>query len=138
MESMIHMNKLDGESYPKNSINHKEHPEHDSPGFLVRAVRQGYYGVAMREPGDVFKIQYARHFSDVNDDYLNGLGWMEKVDDKSSKRRAGSVDQSPRGAKPASRDPNGDLRAKAMEKVDQMTEESMAEDRARAEEADVI
>lgn len=126
--------------YPKDSINHVEHPDHNKPGFQVRATSRGYYGLAIREPGDVFKIQYARHFADCRDEKLGdanrgGLGWMERVDGQSSTKRSKSHEQEYRGAKPPPADPSE--RERKMKSVDQMTEDSMAEDKAKAE-ADVI
>lgn len=113
----------------------KTDKDYDEPGFLVRAVEKGYYGVAMREPGDVFKISFARHFADVNDKRWNGLGWMERVEGKGSKRQAVDQDNQPRGAKPPP--PPPEEREQRMSQVDKMAEEVMAEEAAKAE-ADVI
>lgn len=109
--------------------------EYDKPGFLVRAVAQGYYGVAMRVPGDVFKIQFARHFADANDKSLNGLGWMERVENKNSRRQVADSEMQPRGAKPPP--PPPEEREQRMSQIDKMAEETMAEESEKAE-ADVI
>ena len=132
------MNRLPG-GYPETSINNKKHPEHNKPGFLVRATSKGYYGLAMREPGDVFRIAYARHFADCNDADLSGLGWMEKVESasKAQKRQADvDVQQGKRGAKPPPRDPAE--RDRRMAETDAMAEEASQEDKDLKAEADVI
>lgn len=117
--------------YLKDSINHKDHADHDKPGFVVRATAKGYYGLSMREPGDIFRIQFARHFADCNDPNLLGLGWMEKIDGHvSSKKKQGS--QQERGAKPPSPDPSE--RERRMAAVDEMAEAAEREDK----EAEVI
>lgn len=129
------MNTLNG-GYPESSINHKKHPDHDKPGFLVRATAQGYYGLAMREPGDVFRIAFARHFADHEDPNNNGLGWMEKVEHASkAQKRQAAADQSARGAKPPPEDPAE--RKERMAKADRMVEEANQEDKDQAE-AEVI
>lgn len=131
------MTKVSKESgYPKDSINNVAHPDHNKPGFMVRATARGYYGIALREPGDVFKIQFARHFADSDDQKLQGLGWMEKVDGApASRKKQSNVEQGFRGAKPPP--PDASDRERKMKHVDEMAEESMAEDKAAAE-ADVI
>lgn len=120
-------------TYPEDSINHKDHADHNKPGFLVRATKQGYYGLSMRESGDVFRIQFARHFADHNADH--GLGWMEKADGKNVKRRSAQVEQEYRGAKPPPADPSE--RNRRMAEVDQMAEDAAEEDASRLE-AEVI
>lgn len=131
------MNKLVS-GYPKDSINHKEHPEYNRPGFLVRATKQGYYGLAMREPGDTFRIDFARHFADENDPKYNGLGWMEKVDgaNKAQKRQSAlEAQEELRGKKPPTRDPAE--RERRMAAADKMAADATQEDKDRKE-ADVI
>lgn len=131
------MNTLQG-GYPEDSINHKKHPDHDKPGFMVRATSTGYYGLAMRNEGDTFRITHARHFADVDDPKLNGLGWMEKMENpsKAQKRKAeAEAKDFGRGAKPAPEDPAE--RERRMKAADKMAEESTAEDKDKAE-ADMI
>src|SRR5258708_1259163 len=115
VNAMMFNNKVNTATYPADSINNPKHPDHNKSGFMVRATKQGYYGVAMREAGDVFRIEFARHFADSENDQT--YGWMEKVDEKKPKQRA-YVDQEARGAKPPPRDPNE--RDAAMSKVDRM------------------
>lgn len=132
------MNQLDG-GYPKESINHKEHPDHNKPGFLVRATDRGYYGLAMREPGDVFRITHARHFADCNDPKNNGLGWMEKVENATQRQKrqaAQDAERGGRGAKPPPPDPAE--RDRRMATTDAMAEDAQQEDRDLKAEADVI
>lgn len=130
---MSFKNSYGAGTYPKDSINHKDHADHNKPGFLVRATKQGYYGLAMREPGDVFRINFARHFADHNADH--GLGWMEKADGKTAKRRSAPVEQEYRGAKPPPQDPSE--RGRRMAEIDQMAEDAAEEDASRPE-AEVI
>lgn len=116
------MNVLGKDLYPKDSINHKDHPEHNKPGFLVRATKTGHYECALREEGDEFRIQYARHFADASDPA--GYGWMERLgedESKKPKKRRTDDDDEPRGAKPRGRDP--EERAQAMKKFDKMVAE---------------
>jgi hypothetical protein len=140
MQDMRHMNALGTATYGASSINHKKHPDHNKQGFLVRAVKPGVYGLAMRQPGDVFQIKFARHFADHKDPDLVGLGWMERVDDKPTPRRGPpKVQAEGRGNRPPPQDPS--MREQAMAQVDKMTEEAMAEDAAAAaaaREAEVI
>jgi hypothetical protein len=121
--------------YPEDSINHPKHKDHGKPGFMVRAVKPGYYGLCMRQPGDVFKIQYARHFADHKDKALNGLGWMEKADGPLLRNRKHSSDSEGRGARPASEDPSE--RAARVAESDRMALEAAREDQGSAE-AEVI
>lgn len=117
--------------YPKDSINNKEHPDHNKPGFFVKATKRGYYGLCLREPGDGFRIDYARHFADHN---VSDYGWMEKADGPTSRKR-GQVSQESYGAKPPPPDPSE--RDRKMARVDQMAKEAAEEDKAILE-ADVI
>lgn len=113
----------------------KGDPGYDAPGFLVRAVKQGYYGLVMREPGDVFRISFARHFADVHEpDKHGGLGWMEKIEGEKAPKRTGQKAEA-RGARPPPADPSE--RDAKMAQMDRMAEEAAAEDQAKAE-ADVI
>lgn len=120
-------------------MKNKSDKDYNAPGFMVRATARGYYGVAMREPGDVFKIQYARHFADANDKELNGLGWMERLDGKKPSRQMSHADMEARGAKPPPPDP--EERDQRMSAIDEMAERTMAAEAKAAktaEEADVI
>lgn len=120
--------------YPKDSICNKDHPDYNKPGFLVRATQKGYYGVAQREPGDVFRITHARHFADAGDPKLAPHGWMVKVEGQPKLKRGQAQDQGPRGARPAPADPSE--RQRKMDKMDHITEEASEEDASK--EADVI
>ncbi|MCZ4280007.1 hypothetical protein O4H49_04405 [Kiloniella laminariae] len=45
-------------------------PDKEAAVVKVRAIKLGYYGVQLRQVGDVFELRDAAHFS---------TSWMEKI-----------------------------------------------------------
>lgn len=112
----------------------------------VRATQKGYYGVVLREPGQVFKLR--PYTVDVAVDEKDKSGkvigskivkrevsceeqftdvWMEKVsDDRPVKGNRGSEKQQPIGNRPEAEDE--EELAKRIAAADRMSEEARKED----------
>lgn len=52
----------------------------------VRAIRKGYFGESLREPGDVFECQVSEFSDSIRK--TNPPGWMEIVDASADERKA--------------------------------------------------
>lgn len=100
--------------------------------MLVRATKRGYYGVVVREPGQVFKLTDPKHFAEDGHKDLGGLGWMEKVESDPAPKK-GQKGQAV-GKRPPP--PDEDEVAQRIAEADRMAEESAAQD--KRVEADVI
>lgn len=117
--------------------------------MLVRATKRGNYGIALREPGDVFKLKpYEGVFPEYKTDARGKVvstknvkrlvsaqeqfseNWMEEVEPQEAKaagkRGRGNNRSEPVGERPPPEDPN--VLAQRLADADEMFEESRAED----------